>query len=45
MSGLVPEHIKGDVDVNVHLKIDDSVVNVIWALCFASIARSWFRKR
>jgi hypothetical protein len=50
MSGLVPEHIKGDVDVNVNINVDavkigNAVVDVVWALCFASIARSWFRKR
>jgi hypothetical protein len=50
MGRLVPEEItmdgKHDVNVNINVNIDPEKVNsIIWTLCFASIARSWFRIR
>ncbi len=50
MGRLIPEEIKmdgqHDVNVNINVNIDsEKVSSIIWTLCFASIARSWFRIR
>jgi len=49
---LVPDDIKvgGNVKVDVNINVDaekisQAVREVIWAVCMASIARSWFRKK
>jgi len=50
MGRFIPEEIKmdgnHDVNVNVNINLDsDKVAHIIWTLCFASIARNWFRIR